>query len=99
MHATETKRIWKRGGAIGLPLLSLTVPLAAILLHRQTVLMVVLGIGCAVGAFACARWLTPAWIRRLSMALASLGLLISAYLLWVQIGLCGSGILWGACRP
>ncbi len=99
MHATDVKRTWQRGGMLGLAVLSLVVPLVAIVLHRQTVSTLVLGMACAVGAFVGIRWLTPAWVRRLSIVLATLGLLISAYLLWVQIGLCGPSVLWGACRP
>ncbi len=98
MHATNVKRTWQRGGMIGLALLSLAVPLAAIVLNRQTLSTLILGMACGVGAIVGARWLTPAWARRLSMVLATLGLLISAYLLWVHIGLCGPGVLWGTCR-
>ncbi len=98
MHAPDVKRTWQRGGMIGLALLSLAVPIAAILLNRQTVSILILGMACAVGAVAGARWLTPTWVRRLSIVLATLGLLISAYVLWVQIGLCGTGVLWGTCR-
>ena len=98
MHAPDVKRTWQRGGVIGLALLSLALPLAATVLNRQTIATLILGLACAAGTVVGARWLTPAWVRRLSVVVATLGLLISAYLLWVQIGLCGTGVLWGTCR-
>lgn len=70
--------------------------------YRQTVTALVLGIACAVGTFGTfvgTRALLPAWVRWLSVGLASLGVLISAYLLWSLIGTCGPGVIWGRCTP
>lgn len=115
MNTTESKRAWQRGSVIALALLSLIVPVAAGLLraeptvpfvdparlsyYRQTLAALVIGIIFAVGAFVGNRTLTPVWFRRLSIALASLGVLISAFLLLGLIGSCGAQVIWGACNP
>ncbi len=67
--------------------------------YRPMVAALVLAIACAVGAFVSNRGLGPAWVRRLSVGLASLGMLLSAYLLWVLIGTCGAGVIVGSCNP
>ncbi len=114
MNVLESKP-WQRGWVIGLALLSLLVPVAAGYLrteplvpfadparlsyYRQTVVALVVGLACAAGAFAGIRTVPAAGGRRLSVALASLGVLISVYLLWALIGTCGLGVLGGACNP
>ncbi len=106
---------WRRGWVIGAGLLSLVVPVTAIMLqqepaapfgdparlsyYRQTVGALVLGIAFAVGAFVGTRARMPGWSRGLSLVLATLGLLISAYLLMTLIGSCGVGVLAGSCNP
>ena len=115
MYTPESKFGWQRGWVIGLALLSLIVPVAAIVLgnepmvpfadparvsyYRQTVAALVLGLASAAGAIVVARTLRPAWLRRLGVVLAGLGVLISAYLLWALVGTCGLGVLGGACNP
>ena len=115
MHATEAKFGWQRGWVISLALLSLVVPVAAGFLrnepmvpfadparvsyYRQTVAALVLGLVCAAGTFVGIRALRPAGVRWLSVVLASLGVLLSAYLLSALIGTCGVGVIWGACQP
>ncbi len=115
MHATDFKPAWQRGWVIGLALLSLIVPMAAVFLrsepavpfghpdhlsyYRQTVAALFLGIVFAAGAIFANRRLTPAGFRRLGIGLASLGVLISAYLLFGLIGSCGPQVIWGVCTP
>jgi hypothetical protein len=115
MHTPEAKRTWQPGWVLGLALLSLVVPVAAVFLgqeptgpftdpahvsyYRRTVAALVLRITCAAGAFVGNRVLTPAWLRWLSGMVATLGVLISAYWLWVLIGMCGSQVIWGVCTP
>ena len=115
MHTSEARFGWQRGWVIGLALLSLIVPVAAGFLrneptipfadparlsyYRQTVVALVLGLACAAGAFVGMRRVPAAGLRWLSVALASLGVLVSAYLLWALIGTCGLGVLGGACNP
>jgi hypothetical protein len=115
MHTPEAKRPWQRGWVIGLALLSLLVPVAAFFLRQepagpftdpahvsyycQTVAAMIFGMACAAGAFVGTRALTPAWLRWLSLILAGLGLLISAYVLVALIGTCGGQVFWGVCAP
>ena len=115
MRTTGASHPWRRGWVIGLALLSLVVPVATVFLrsepavpfadparlsyYRQTVIALVVGLACAAGAFAGIRAVPASGLRWLSVALASLGVLISAYLLWALIGTCGLGVLGGACNP
>ena len=115
MYTTGDNHPWRRGWVIGLALLSIAVPVATVVLrnepavpftdparlsyYRQTVAALVVGLACAVGAFVGNRTVAAARVRWLSAALASLGVLISAYLLWALIGTCGLGVLVGACNP
>ena len=115
MYTTGASHPWRRGWVIGLALLSLVVPVATVFLrnepavpfadparlsyYRQTVVALVVGLACAAGAFAGMRMVPASGLRWLSVALASLGVLISAYLLWALIGTCGLGVLGGACNP
>ena len=106
---------WRRGWVIGLALLSLVVPVAAVFFrseplvpladparlsyYRQMVVALVVGLACALGAFAGARTMPASGSRRLSMGLVSGGMLLSLYLLWVLIGSCGVQVIWGSCQP
>lgn len=115
MYAMDNKPTWQRGWVIGLALLSLVVPVAAGFLrsepmvpfadparlsyYRQTVAALGLGIVFAIGTFMTNRALRPAWFRWLSVVLASLGVLISAYLLLGLIGTCGVGVIGGSRNP
>ena len=115
MYTTGANHPWRRGWVLGLALLSLAVPLAAVFLrseplvpfgdparlsyYRQTVIALALALAAAVAAFVGQRTLTPVWARQLSVVLASLGLLIGVYLLWTLIGTCGVAVLWGNCNP
>ena len=115
MHTSEARFGWQRGWVIGLALLSLVVPVAAGFLrneptvpfadparlsyYRQTVVALVLGLACAIGAFVGIRTVPASGVRWLIVALAGLGVLISAYLLLALIGTCGVGVLGGACNP
>ena len=115
MHASEAKFGWQRGGVIALALLSLVLPMAAVLPvrevvvpftdpagvndYRLTVAALVLGLVSAAGAFIGTRALRPASVRWLSVGVATLGLLLSAYLLFTLIGTCGAGVITGMCNP
>ncbi len=115
METHETRFPGQYSWVIGLALLSLLVPLAAIGLrneprvpfadparvsyYRQTVAALVLGIACAVGAFIGTRRLMPASLRWLGVGLATLGLLISAYLIATLMGTCGPQVVLGQCNP
>ncbi len=115
MRTTGANHPWRRGWVLGLALLSLAVPLVAIFLrseplvpfddparlsyYRQTVVAVALALAAAVAAFVGQRTLAPASIRLLSVLLASLGLLVGAFLLWTLIGTCGLQVIWGQCNP
>ncbi len=106
---------WRRGWVIGLALVSLVVPLAAVVVpseplvpfadparlsyYRQLVVALVVGLACALGAFAGALTLPATGSRRLGMALVTGGMLLSVYLLWVLIGSCGLQVIWGSCQP
>lgn len=106
---------WRRGWVIGLALLSLVVPVAAAFFrseplvpfadparlsyYRQLVVALVVGLACALGAFAGARTMPATGSRRLTMGLVSGGMLLSVYLLWVLIGSCGVQVIWGSCQP
>ena len=119
MHAREARFGWQRGGVIALALLSLVLPVAAVVPVRSevvpfmdpagvndhridlllTVAVLVLGLVCAIGAFIGMRGLRPGGVRWLSVGLATLGLLLSAYLLVTLIGTCGAGVISGMCQP
>ena len=115
MYTRGANHPWRRGWVLGVALLSLAVPLAAVFLrseplvafgdparlsyYRQTVIAIALALAAAVAAFVGQRTLTPVWARQLSVVLASLGLLIGVYLLWTLIGTCGVPVLWGNCSP
>ena len=114
MNASESKP-WQHGWVVGLALLSLIVPVAAGFLrteplgsfadparlsyYRQTLVAVGVAIACAAGAFIGVRTLRPDVSRWLSVICATLGVLLSAYLLLGLIGSCGVPVLWGACLP
>jgi protein-S-isoprenylcysteine O-methyltransferase Ste14 len=115
MHTSRSKLEWQRGWVVGLALLSLIVPVGAVLLrtepavpfadpahlsyYRQTVAAIVLGLAAAAGAFVATRSLTPAWLRWAGVALASLGMLLGVLLLLLLIGSCGAGVILGVCAP
>ncbi len=115
MHLSNSRFTWAHVSTIGLALLSLVLPVLALLpLPGRTVpadmpansgnyqlMVVALGLSLlsAGGAFVGARRLAQAGIRRLSIALAIGGLLLSAYLLWTLVGTCGLAVLGGTCRP
>ncbi len=115
MNTNEARFAWQRGAVIGLALLSLVVPVTAGFLrqepvapfadparlsyYRQTVAALILGLVCAAGAFVGTRAVPVAGLRRLNVGLASGGMLLSAYLLWILIGSCGTQVLWGTCHP
>ena len=115
MHAGEAKFGWQHGGVIALALLSLVLPVAAVVPvrrvavpfmdpagvndYRLTVAALILGLVCAAGAFIGTRALRPAGMRWLSVGVATLGLLLSAYLLFTLIGTCGAGAITGMCNP
>ena len=106
---------WRRGWVIGLALLSLVVPVAAVFVrseplvpfadparlssYRQMVAALGVGLACALGAFAGARTMPASGPRRLSLGLVSGSLLLSVYVLWVLIGSCGVQVIWGNCQP
>src|SRR3712207_4862702 len=88
---------WRRGWVIGLALLSLVVPVAAVFFrneplvpfadparltyYRQMVVALVVGLTCALCAFSGARTMPASGSRRLVTALVSGGMLLSVYLL------------------
>ncbi len=105
----------RRGWIIGLALLSLIVPVAAVCVrseplvpfadpvrlssYRQIVAALGVGLACALAAFAGARTMPASGSRRLSMGLVSGSLLLSVYVLWVLIGSCGVQVIGGNCQP
>ena len=115
MRTTGARFGWQGGWVIGLALLSLVLPVAAVVPvrrvagplmdaagandYRLTVAALVLGLVCAAGAFIGTRALRPAGARWLSLGVATLGLLLSAYLLFTLIGTCGAGVIAGTCNP
>ncbi len=115
MRTAGANHPWRRGWVLGLAFLSLAVPLVAIFLrseplvpfddparlsyYRQTVAALALALAAGVAAFVGQRTLAPGWTRRLSVGLASLGLLVGAFLLWTLIGTCGLQVIWGQCNP
>ncbi len=70
--------------------------------YRPVVVSLVLAIACALGALAQrapgTRGLLPTSVRWLSMVLATLGLLLSMYVLWTVIGTCGAGVIVARCN-
>jgi small-conductance mechanosensitive channel len=118
MHASPDTVLWQRSAAIGLALLSLTVPLLAIVVQnieniasaslttpdhpgdeRLILAALLVGIVSAVGALVVTRTLPPSRFRWLSGAVAALGGLVSAYLIWTLVGSCGLEVIWNVCRP
>lgn len=99
MDTMNTRHGWQRGTVIGLAVLSCVVPVATIFLGPRSVPAIFLGLAGAVAAFIGARSLHSGSARTLSLILAILGVLIGAYVLWLQIGLCGIGVLGGRCEP
>ena len=106
---------WRRGWVIGLALVSLVVPLAAVFVrseplvpfadparlsyYRQMVVALVVGLACVLGAFVGARTMPASGSRRLGMALVSGGMLLSVYVLSMLVGSCGVQVIWGSCQP
>ena len=114
MDATHSTVPWRRGWVAGLAVASLILPMVAAFSgdraaqigdaafqadHRLTVAALILGIAAAASTLVFNRWLTPAWLRWLSVGLATLGVMIAAYLLVALIGTCGFAVLGGACAP
>jgi hypothetical protein len=113
MHSST--RYTLQGRTVGLSLLSLIVPLTVIISRdtastlltnsaylgdeRLTLAALLTGIGCAIGALIVNRAAPPSWMRGLSIAIAALGGLIGAFLMWGLIGSCGMQVIWDACRP
>ncbi len=105
----------RRGWVVALALLSLVVPVVAVFVrseplvpfgdpvrvssYRQLLLALVLGVTCALGAFAGSLALPTSGSRRLSVGLGSGSLLLCAYLLWTLIGSCGVQVIWGSSQP
>jgi hypothetical protein len=114
MSARESQP-WRRSWVIGLALLSLAIPAAAGFLrteplvpfadpvrmsyYRQTGVALAVALACAAGTFVSIRTVTPASFRWLSVGVATLGVLLSAFLLTALIGTCGVPVLWGVCQP
>ena len=115
MDTTDVTFGWQRYGGIGLALMSLMLPAIVIIPrqassapitqavqmndYRLTVVALVLGLACGVGAVASSRRAGAAGMRWLRLTLASAGILLGAWLLRVLIGSCGAQVLWRACRP
>jgi len=115
MYTPQAKLASKRIWVIGLGLLSLILPVTAIVPrqarpasftnpanlsdYRMTVAALLLGLACGIGALVASRRVPAAGVRRLSVVLASAGLLLGAWLLWTLVGSCGAQVLWDACRP
>ena len=115
MATRKAKFGWQHGWLISLALLSLVVPVVAVFFrneplvpfadparlsyYRQMVVAIVVGLACALGAFAGARTMPASRSRRLSMGLVSGGMLLSVYVLWVLVGSCGVQVIWGSCQP
>ena len=107
MNATETRAAGRRSWVAALALVSLVLPMAAMVLadganlsnYRQVVATLVLGLAAATGTLVFNRALTPAWLRWLSVGLAGIGVVVATYLLLALIGTCGLTVLWGTCAP
>ncbi len=115
MITRETKLGRLHGWGIGLSIMSLILPVAAIFPlrvstspgtspagtgdYRLTVVALVLGLAFGVGASIANSAPAPSWLRGLSVVLASLGMLLGGYLLVTLIGTCGLGVIGGVCRP
>ncbi len=111
MRIPETKFDWQRGWVVVLALVSLVVPVAAVMLrqepvepftdparvryYRQTIATLIVGLACAVGAFIGIRTEPTAGIRWLSVVLASVGALANAFL---YVRYTGLGHMTGALR-
>ncbi len=113
MNATHTSGPGRRGVVTGMALTSLVLPMAAVVLgdqpvtstsaglnsYRLLVSALVIGLVAAAGTIFFRRALAPAWLRRLSVGLAGLGMALTIYLLLTLIGTCGATVLWGSCAP
>ena len=113
MHTSNTPFNWPKARSITFALLSLGLPILALIPlpgqaipgtsptapgdYRLTLAALGLSLVCAVAAVAGARRVAATASSRLSVILASGGLLLSAYLLWSLIGTCGLGVLGGTC--
>ena len=103
------------GWIAGLAILSLGMPLLAVWLsraasnilaqavgatdYRAAVAALAVGVAGGIVTLLGSRAVLPAWLRWAVVAMASVALLISAYLLWTLIGQCGLQVVWGVCRP
>lgn len=115
MHTATDTFGWRRNGAMGLALLSLILPIFASLPlniasvsftnstqphdARLTVVALLLGIISAIGALIATNGWRPLVVRRLTVAGAALGGLVSGYLMWTLIGSCGLQVIWDVCQP
>lgn len=113
MYTSESTRL-KQHWVVVLTLLSITIPSVAIMLRtiaapltnsvevsdeRLTLMVLVLGIVCAVGALINNLAVDTPWLRRLGIVVAAVGGLITMYLFWTLIGNCGLQVIWDSCRP
>ncbi len=115
MNTTRAQAPGRRGWVAGLALMSIGLPIATAFPsgqaavrggdptilsdYRLTLAALILGIAAATGTLVFNRELTPAWLRWVSMGLATLGALIAAYLLSALVGTCGFAVLGGGCAP
>jgi hypothetical protein len=85
-----------------LALLSFIVPLVIIVMsgdERGSLVALLLSIVCAVSAMIINRGAAQSRLRWLNAAVATLGGLVGAYLVWTLIGSCGLQVIWNSCRP
>ena len=101
MRTQQTRPTWQRGWVVTIALLSLAAPLAALAFGSEGSMTgaLVFGLACAAGVFVGDRALTPAWLHLLNRVVATIGVLISAFLLWSLVGTCGAQVFWGMCQP
>jgi hypothetical protein len=115
MYTSTKTFQWQRGGAITLALFSLIVPLSASVPRdiasawltspvqpsdeRLTIAAFLLGIVSAVGAVIINRSLPTGWLSWVTLAVATLGGLITTFLVWSLIGSCGLQVVWDVCKP
>lgn len=67
--------------------------------YRATTSVLVLAMIAAGATLGSSRLLTPAWLRWWCWIAASVGALLSGFLVWSLIGLCGLQVLWATCTP